>query len=78
MINWTRQIFKGARRAARPMKQRKPRVEHPYRFVFPDGDDVTIRAYNQREARATVRDALDLTRLPVGTTVQRLDTQPRF
>ena len=45
-----------------------------YRFTFPDDPNSTvIRERNQREARAFVRDALDLTRLPVGTVVERLD-----
>ena len=53
----------------------KPTKTYPYRFTFPDDPQpVTIRERNQREARQFVRDSLDLTRLPIGTTVERLDS----
>ena len=75
MINWSRQLFRGARWATKPMKkQSQPRTEFAYQFTFPnDAQPVVIRGRNQREARQHVRSALDLTRLPVGTTVERLD-----
>jgi len=52
---------------------KRPR-EYRYRFSFPNGQEsAVIRERNEREARRFVRDTLELTRLPSGTVVERLD-----
>ena len=68
IVKFIRSLFASAT-AQKPVKTYK------YRFTFPDEPDapVVIRERNQREARAFVRSAFDLTRLPVGTDVTRLD-----
>ena len=68
MLKFIRNLFTSRVTAATPPKT------FSYRFTFPnDPQPVTIRERNQREARQFIREALDLTRLPIGTTVERLD-----
>jgi len=51
-------------------------VTDPKRFAYtvtlPNQEPVVLRAKNQVEVKAMVRDAQGLTRLPSGTTVERL------
>lgn len=50
----------------------KPKKDHSYRVQIPGEPPVILRAANQGEVRQFVRDAHGLTRLPAGTTVERL------
>jgi len=68
MLKFIRNLFTSRVTAVTPPKT------FSYRFTFPnDAQPVVIQERNQREARQFVRDSLALTRLPVGTTVERLD-----
>lgn len=50
----------------------KPVKDASYRVQLPGEGPVILRAANQTEVRAFVREAHGLKRLPAGTTVERL------
>lgn len=70
MLGFFRRMF----RQTTTTSSANPNKTYRYQFTFPDSTQpVVIRERNQREARALVRETLDLTRLPAGTSVERLD-----
>ena len=73
MINWSRQIRKQSSKLFRaPKSSPKGRAVFRYEVHMPNAHPVVVRAHNKPEAKATVREANNLTRLPTGTITTRL------